>query len=249
MKKRLLCLLLVLVTALALCVSAAAAAQTGAQLNYVTDAAGLLREGERARLEKMAEAVSQKYRVGVYIVTVEDFRDYHADGVYKATYTIYHNYTMGEGPNRDGIMLLLSMDDRDWAMFCYGKRCEYAFNSYGQEKLEKIFLDNFGENDWYGGFEDYVKECRVYLEKASAGKPVRASLFYPLLIVIGLSLLAAAAVVTANAYVAAGLRLTEQTDHFTHKTTSSRKIERSSSSGSSSQSESGGGGSGRSGKF
>ena len=75
MKKRLLCLLLVLVTALALCVSAAAAAQTGAQLNYVTDAAGLLREGERARLEKMAEAVSQKYRVGVYIVTVEDFRD------------------------------------------------------------------------------------------------------------------------------------------------------------------------------
>ena len=170
---------------------------------------------------------------------------------------------MGEGPNRDGIMLLLSMDDRDWAMFCYGSRCEYAFNSYGQQKLEKVFLDNFGENDWYGGFEDYVKECSFYLKKASEGKPVRASLFYPLLIVIGLSLLAAAAVVaviwqkmetvsekaTANAYVSAGLRLTEQTDHFTHKTTSSRKIERSSSSSGSSHSESGGGGSGRSGKF
>ena len=51
---------------------------------------------------------------------------------------------MGEGPDRDGIMLLLSMDDRDWAMFCYGSRCEYAFNSYGQQKLEKVFLDNFG---------------------------------------------------------------------------------------------------------
>ena len=139
----------------------------------------------------------------------------------------------------------------------------WQHNSYGQEKLEKVFLDNFGENDWYGGFEDYVKECSVYLEKASAGKPVRASLFYPLLIVIGLSLLAAAAVVaviwqkmdtvskkaTANDYVSAGLRLTEQTDRFTHKTTSSRKIERSSSSGGSSHSESGGGGSGRSGKF
>lgn len=172
-------------------------------------------------------------------------------------------YTMGEGPNRDGIMLLLSMADRDWAMFCYGSHCEYAFNSYGQEKLEKVFLDNFGEDDWYGGFEDYVKECRVYLEKAANGKPVRASLFFPMLVVIGLSLLAAIAIVaviwqkmdkvsekaTANAYVAAGLRLTEQTDRFTHKTTSSRKIERSSSSGGSSRSESGGGGSGRSGKF
>ena len=67
-------------------------------------------------------------------------------------------------------MLLLSMADRDWAMFCYGSHCEYAFNSYGQEKLEKVFLDNFGEDDWYGGFEDYVKECRVYLEKAANGK-------------------------------------------------------------------------------
>jgi uncharacterized membrane protein YgcG len=132
-----------------------------------------------------------------------------------------------------------------------------------QEKLEKVFLDNFGENDWYGGFEDYVKECSVYLEKASAGNPVRASLFIPILIMIGLSMLAAAVVVaviwqkmetvskktTANAYVSAGLRLTEKTDHFTHKTTSSRKIERSSSSDGSSYSESGGGGSGRSGKF
>lgn len=195
MKKRIRCLLLVLLFCLVLCVGAAAAEQTGAQLSYVTDAAGLLSENENMLLEKMAESVSQKYGVGVYIVTVEDYRDFHSEGVYKATYTIYHECTMGEGPNRDGIMLLLSMDDRDWAMFCYGSRCEYAFNSYGQEKLEKVFLDNFGENDWYGGFEDYVKECSVYLEKASAGKPVRASLFIPILIVIGLSLLAAAAVV------------------------------------------------------
>lgn len=122
---------------LVLCVNAAAAEQTGAQLSYVTDAAGLLSENENMLLEKMAESVSKKYGVGVYIVTVEDYRDFHSEGVYKATYTIYHECTMGEGPNRDGIMLLLSMDDRDWAMFCYGSRCEYAFNSYGQQKLER----------------------------------------------------------------------------------------------------------------
>ena len=259
MKKRIRCLLLVLMFCLVLCVGAAAAEQTGAQLSYVTDAAGLLSENENMLLEKMAESISQKYGIGVYIVTVEDYRDFHSEGVYKATYTIYHECTMGEGPNRDGIMLLLSTDDRDWAMFCYGSRCEYAFNSYGQQKLEKVFLDNFGENDWYGGFEDYIKECSVYLEKAASGKPVRASLFFPILIVIGLSLLAAIVIgqkmenvskkATANAYVSAELQLTEQTDHFTHKTTSSRKIERSSSGGGSSHSESGGGGSGRSGKF
>ena len=246
MKRRIFFLLLTFMALFSLVVSAGAAEQTGAQLNYVTDAAGLFSEGENAQLEKMAETVSKKYGVGVYAVTVEDFRDYNSDGVYKATYTIYHDYTMGEGPDRDGIMLLISMDDRDWAMFCYGERCEYAFNSYGQEKLEKVFLDNFGENDGYGGFYDYIKECNSY----------------PILIVIGLSLLASMVIVavvwekmnsvakkaTANVYISKALQLTEKTDYFTHKTTSRQKIERSSSSGGS-QSESGGGGSGRSGKF
>ena len=263
MKKTIRCLLLAFMLTLVFCVSVAAAEQTGAQLSYVTDAAELLSENENMRLEKMAESVSQKYGVGIYIVTVEDYREFHSEGVYKATYTIYHQYTMGEGPNRDGIMLLLSMDDRDWAMFCYGSRCEYAFNSYGQQKLEKVFLDNFRDNDWYGGFEDYIKECNSYLEKAAAGKPVRASALIPCLIVAGLSLLVAAVIVTviwekmnsvskkvtANAYISEALQLTEQTDRFTHKTTSRRKIERSSSGGGSSHSESGGGGSGRSGKF
>lgn len=265
MKKGIRCLLLAFMMLFMFCVSVAAAEQTEAQLYYVTDAAGLLDENENMQLEKMAETVSKKYGVGVYIVTLEDYQDVYPNDVYKATYTIYHNFTMGEGPNRDGIMLLLSMNDRDWAMFCYGSRSEYAFNKYGQQELEKVFLDNFGENDWYGGFEDYIKECSVYLEKAAAGNPVRASLLFPGLIVVGLSLLAALVIVsviwqkmvsvetkvTANAYVSEALQLTEQTDHFTHKTTSKRKIERNSgsSSGGSSHSESGGGGSGRSGKF
>ena len=139
MKKRIRCLLLVLMFCLVLCVGAAAAEQTGAQLSYVTDAAGLLSENENMLLEKMAESVSKKYGVGVYIVTVEDYRDFHSEGVYKATYTIYHEYTMGEGPNRDGIMLLLSMTDRKWAMFCYGSRCEYALRQRMQRLSGKGF--------------------------------------------------------------------------------------------------------------
>ncbi len=171
MKIRARALLLALLLALVFCVSAAAAEPAGAQLNYVTDAAGLFNESEAARLERMAETVSQKYGVGVYIVTVEDFRDYHSGGVYKATYTIYHKYALGEGAGRDGILLLLSMDDRDWAMFCYGSRCEYAFNSYGQQKLEKVFLDNFGENDWYGGFEDTSKNAESIWKRLPQESP------------------------------------------------------------------------------
>ena len=240
-----------------------AALADGAQPSYITDDAGILTASETASLEKAAQHIAQRYGVGIYLVTVNDACRIDSRGTYEAAYTYYHRNSLGAGAERNGAILLLSMNDRAFAHFYYGEKSEYAFNRYAQEQIEDTFLDNFRENDWYGGFEDYVKECSVYLEKASVGKPVRASLFYPLLIVIALSLLAAAAVVaviwrkiekvskkaTANDYVSAGLRLTEQTDRFTHKTTSSRKIERSSSSSGSSYSESGGGGSGRSGKF
>ncbi len=262
MRKKLCWLLLVVAAMLGFPVNAAAAEATEPQLYYITDAANLLSDREDARLEKMAEAVSQKYGVGVYVVTIDDYQDFNSEGVYEATYTIYHDYTMGEGADRNGIMLLLSTEDRNRAIFCYGKQCEYAFNSYGQEQLETAFLDNFADDDWSGGFEDYITTCEEYLEKAAEGKPVRKSPIVPILIVTGMSLLAAFIVLgflwaqmdkvaektTANAYIAGALNLTEKTDTFTYRTQTRRKIEKSSSNGGS-RSESGGGGSGRSGKF
>ncbi len=195
MKKRIRCLLLVLMFCLVLCVGAAAAEQTGAQLSYVTDAAGLLSENENMLLEKMAESVSQKYGVGVYIVTVEDYRDFHSEGVYKATYTIYHECTMGEGPNRDGIMLLLSMTDRNWAMFCYGSRCEYAFNSYGQRNWKRysstISVRTTGTAALRITSRNAVSIWKRLPQESLSGRACSI----PLLIVIGLSLLAAAAIV------------------------------------------------------
>ena len=50
MKKRICSLLLVLLFCLVLCVSVAAAEQTGAQLSYVTHAAGILNENENMLL-------------------------------------------------------------------------------------------------------------------------------------------------------------------------------------------------------
>ncbi len=258
MKRKFFCSLLAVAAMLTLCVSTAYAE---AQLYYVTDEAGLLTESEDLQLESMAESVSKQYGVGVYIVTVDDYQNYGTGDVFEVTYGIYHEYTMGEGENRDGIMLLLSMAERDWAMFCYGERCEYAFNEYGQEQLEGVFLDNFSENDWYGGFEDYIEECSVYLQKAADGEPVRESPAFYIIIMAGMSLFIAFLVVgilwvrmnsvakekTAAAYVAGELNLTGQSDVFTYRTETRHKIESSSSGGS--RSHSGGGGSGRSGKF
>ena len=260
MKKKILCFILAFFAMFSICASTVSAES---QLYNVTDAAGLLSESEMSELENEAEAVSARYGVGVYIVTIDDYHDYSPDDVFTATYGIYHEYTMGEGENRDGIMLLLSMANRDWAMFVYGENAEYAFNEYGQEKLEEVFLDDFAENDWYDGFEDYIEECDTYLQKAAAGKPVHKS---PVGAIIFVSLMASfiafiavgcvwssmknvAKKKTANSYISGEVILTGKSDNFTHRTVTRHKIESSSSSSGGSRSHSGGGGLGRSGKF
>ena len=71
--KRYLGILLAVLLAAGLAVTASA---TEAQLNYVTDEAGLFTEAQREELEQRAAAISEQYEFGVYIVTVEDFTDY-----------------------------------------------------------------------------------------------------------------------------------------------------------------------------
>ena len=51
MKERIRCLLLTFIIALVFCVNVSATEQTGAQLYYVTDEAGLLSENENMMLE------------------------------------------------------------------------------------------------------------------------------------------------------------------------------------------------------
>ncbi len=164
------------------------------------------------------------------------------------------------GPDRDGLILLLSMAERDFALFVYGDQAEYAFNGDGQLALEEQFLPWFQQNDWYGGFLAYAETCQEFLALAAAGEPVRVSPGPLIAVAVVISFLLALAVVgilrigmknvrrenQANRYVAGKLELTGRRDQFTHKTQTRRKIE-SSSSGS--KARVGGGGSGRTGKF
>lgn len=240
--------------------------QESAEMNYIFDLSDQLTAEEWQEAETRAADISQRHNCGVYVVFVDNFKKYgDGDGVYKTTYELYHANELGMGEGRDGIIILLSMAERDYAMFVYGTYAETAFNSYGQEKLEKAFLGNFKEDDWYGGVSNYLSTCDEYLTRADAGKPVRESPALLIAIAVVASCLLSGAIclflkrsmktvhqkVEANEYVApGGLQLSKQYDRYTHTTEVRSKISSSDDSSSSGTSScSGGGGSGRSGKF
>ena len=238
---------------------------TGADMNYIFDLSDQLSYEEWTELEARAADISQRHGCGVYAAFVDDFTEYGGgNDVYKTTYQLYHASELGMGADRDGIIILLSMDDRDYAMCVYGDHAEYAFDRYGQTELEDAFLGYFGDNDWYGGVSHYLDTCDEYLTRAEEGKPVRKNTLPMYLIVVVASCAIAGGIclmlkwqmktvhkkAEANEYVAAGgLNLTKQYDRYTHTTETRRKIHDDSDSDSGTSSCSGGGGSGRSGKF
>lgn len=258
MKRKLSILLLTVLLAALLAMPAYAQEQLG----YVTDDAELLSYEQWSELEALCGKIAEKYQCGVYIVTVDDFTDFGSDDVFEVTYDIYHEYTLGKGDERNGIILLLSMYERDFALFVYGDDAEYAFNATGQYQLEQEFLPYFGVDDWYGGFSAYANTCDNYLALAASGEPVRENpvfLVMPAIavsfiisliicIILRLSMKSVRPKAEAGNYVSGDLALIQRHDQYTHTTETRTKIQSSSDSGSST-SRSGGGGSGRSGKF
>ena len=235
--------------------------QNSVKMQYVFDLSDLLSYEEWEKLETRAQDISRRHNCGVYFALVDDYTDYGDGSVYEVTWQLYHGSELGMGEKRDGIIVLLSMAERDYAMFVYGENAEYAFNEYGQEQLEEAFLDDFGDDDWYGGISHYLDTCDAYLTQAETGKPVRPASWPKILMATGISCAVAGAVcfllmrsmksvrqkAEADTYLTqGGLQLTEQYDRYTHTTETRTKIEKNDSG---SSSESGGGGSGRSGKF
>ena len=170
---------------------------------------------------------------------------------------------LGMGEGRDGLIVLLSMAERDYAMFVYGDYAQYAFNEFGQEQLEERFLGYFGEDDWYRGISRYLDACDEFLTKAEDGDPVRPAYWKWHILAGIIGCLAAGSICSkylspmktvhqkaeANAYLThGGLKLTKREDQFVRMSETRQKIDKGGSGGGT-HSESGGGGSGRSGKF
>lgn len=152
---------------------AVSAAATQAQLNYVTDEAGLFSASELTALENRATEISEKYHFGVYIITLPDYRDYTtSSSVETCAMELYDDNDLGWDSDRAGAMLLLSMEERDYDLDFYSSRADRIFTEAGRDRMEDRFLRYFRQDDFYGGFREYLNTCEEYLLAAEEGHPV-----------------------------------------------------------------------------
>ncbi len=241
-------LLFAFVLTLSLSVSAAA---DGSGV-YVYDDAALLTQEDYASLTASAAAVSDEYGCGVYIVTVSDMADYiDPDAVSETGETgaaafsefAWSSLDLSARYDGNGVILVLSMAERDFDLTAHGDTGNAAFTDYGKYIMHDEFLDNFREDDWYGGFADYIAACGRYLEANANGTPIDVEPEVPLTLgeklggglIFGLPLGVIAAFIVCAVYkrqlksvrrateaahytVSGGTDITTREDRFTHTT-------------------------------
>jgi len=265
MKKTLITLSLVLALFIGL-----TSAVYAADLDMVTDITGTLSESQVAQLNERAVSISQQYQCDVAIIVIDAMTD--SDGAFAWAQYLYNQYNFGYGQDRSGILLFLSMAERDYAMVAYGFG-NTAFTDHGKDvMLDRYILPLLRDNRFFDAFSAYLDKSEEFLRLARDGSPfdvgtdpdaqsssilikLAVTILLPLMIAFGICTMWKSQMKTARMAVSAcnyippgGFVLTGQADTFLYRTVTRVKMQ-SNSSSSGGTTIGGSGFSGRSGKF
>ncbi len=133
----------------------------------LVDDADLLTDSEEEKLLNKLDSISERQQCDVAVVTVNSTEG-KSPQAFADDYYDYNGYGMGNGD--DGIMLVISMEDRDWHITTHGYGIK-AFTDYGMDRMADRFLPYLSDGDYYKAFVVYAECCDNYISMAREGKP------------------------------------------------------------------------------
>lgn len=239
MKRRIvsLFLALMLVSALAFSVCAQETDLTE-DGNCVYDEAGLLTYSEEEEIAEILDDISREYDTQIVIVTLPQLDsdpDYFVED-------LYDTMDFGYGSSRDGVLLLVSMDPREYRILSNGSAAD-AIEPDAIDAICDAIVDDLSEGYYADAFFTFADRCEYYLDGYENGFPFSfgKSLLTSLVvgIVVGLIVVAILAAQLksvkkkdqARDYVLPGsMKLTVCHDLFLYRNVQRTKKESSSSS-------------------
>lgn len=131
------------------------------------DEAGLLTDSEGKELLGQLDEISERQQVDVVVVTVDSL-----DGMSAMEYAddFYEANDYGFGEERDGILFLISMEERDWWMSTSGFGIT-AFTDAGLEYISEMIISDLSEGDYAWAFTTFADLCDDYITQAKTGEP------------------------------------------------------------------------------
>ena len=260
MKKRILAMIFVLALCFCTVIPAFAVDADGFVSEYerVQDMAKLLSESEREALIKTLDELSERQKMDVIVVTTNTL-----DGKKPMEYAddIYDYCKYGYGEKRDGLLFLVSMEDRDWWI----STCGYgitAFTDAGIQYIGEQMVEDLGDGNYAAAFNTFAELSDDFITKSREGEPYDKSnlpkgplsivwIVISILVGIGLAMFIVgrmkAQLKTVRFQAAAGdymksgsLNITESRDTFLYNTVTRTAKPKNTDSGSSGGSKRGG---------
>lgn len=163
MKKRLFTILF----ALFLCMCSVFPAFAASDLPRLVDDADLLSDSEESALLEELDEISERQQLDVVIVTVDSLEGAsvveYADDFFEA-----HGYGFGDA--RDGILFLISMGERDWAISTAGYGIT-AFTDAGQAYMTETIVSDLSDGYYADAFTSFANLCDDFITQAKTGEP------------------------------------------------------------------------------
>lgn len=136
--------------------------ESNLRCSRLTDDACLLSTWEKNSIEERLNASSTKWEFDFVIVTTntlngETPRDY-ADN-------FYDDNNFGYGSEKDGVLLLVSMEDRDWWITTTGFGIQ-AIDDSALDNISNAFLNDLSSGNYYDAFISFVDAAETTVEKA-----------------------------------------------------------------------------------
>lgn len=207
-KRTMLTALLLAVFCLTLCSPVYAA---GAQ--RFIDAAGLVSDADAAVLSAELDEISQRQQFDVVIFTTYSLGGWSATD---AAISLYEQYDYGYGSEKDGVILLISMEERDWDITAKGFG-ETALNDDARDYLADLVVPELSAGNYAYAFQVFAQECDALVTQAREGHPYKTP-FDPLtslLVALGVGGVGGGASVgTMKAKLRSVSRRTEATEYM-----------------------------------
>ena len=175
MKRKLLSMLFVVVLCLSLAVSAFAV--SGAD---IYDEADLLSTQEETQLAGKLSEISEEFDAQIVIMTVSSTGG-NIDAYIEEK---FDSMNMGYGENRNGVLLLVCMDDREYRILSNG----YAGEAIGMDQIDAIsdaIVSDLSDGDYADAFITFADNCAYYLDGYLNGFPFNTGKNLVIALIIG----------------------------------------------------------------
>lgn len=131
---------------------------------WVIDGAQLLTDDQEQALTEEIQSLRADWSMDVVILTVNTL-DGQTPQNYADTYYDSHGYAP------DGLLFLLSMEERDWYLSTTGAAI-YALTDYGIQQVGDLVVPYLSDGDYAGGFEALLWALPTYFAAYQDGAPV-----------------------------------------------------------------------------